>query len=73
MARTPEELRDYNLGCLIAVIDTGNVDEYEPFVVGSGIRFVADRTGKLYLRMYDVDPSDNEGSLTVRFQGTFGP
>lgn len=68
----PEELRDYNLGCLIAVVDTGNPSEYEPFVVGNGMQVVSDRTGKLYMRMYDLDPSDNEGELEVHFSGTFG-
>ena len=67
----PEELRDYNLGCLIAVIDAGRGRDAEPFVVGRGISFVSDRTGRLLFRMYDIDPSDNEGSLQVEIMGTF--
>lgn len=67
----PEELRDYNMGCLLGVIDTGNPDEAEPFVVGSEMEFTSEVSGKLYMRMYDIEPSDNEGQLTVHFQGTF--
>lgn len=67
----PEELRDYNLGTLIAVINTGNTEELEPFVVGEGKSFTADRSGRLYFRMYDIDPRDNEGSIRVEITGTF--
>ena len=27
--------------------------------------------GRLYLRMYDVDPDDNDGELRVEIRGTF--
>ena len=67
----PEELSEWNLGCLLGLIDTGNPKEIGPFVVGRQISFVPEQSGRLRLRMYDVDPSDNEGSLTVEFLGTF--
>ncbi len=67
----PKELRDYNLGCLMAVIDTGEPMDYKPFVVGAQKSFVPDKSGRLYLRMYDTDPKDNKGSLKVEFIGSF--
>jgi hypothetical protein len=67
----PKELREFNLGCLVGVIDTGNKEEMKPFVVGPENAFVAEKTGKLYLRMYDLDPSDNQGSLHVEIIGTY--
>ena len=67
----PEDLRDYNLGCLMGLIDTGNRNDFEPFVVGSEHSFTAQKGGRLFLRMYDVDPKDNSGTLKVEFKGTF--
>ena len=69
--KIPKELQEFNLGSLVGVIDTGNSEELEPFVVGAETSFTAQRTGQLYLRMYDVDPSDNEGALEVQIRGTF--
>lgn len=69
----PKELREFNIGCLIGVIDTGSGDpkDFEPFIVGTEEQFVAKKTGKLLLRMWDTDPTDNEGSLKVDFLGSF--
>jgi len=67
----PKELRDFNLGCLVGVIDTGKKDEMKPFVVGETKSFAAEKTGPLYLRMWDIDPEDNQGSLQVEILGTF--
>ena len=67
----PEQLRDYNLGCLIGMIETGNPKEMKPFVVGSQKSFLAEQTGQLLLRMYDDQPADNEGTLRVQVMGTF--
>ncbi len=67
----PKEIRDFNLGCLVAVIDTGNPKDYEPFVVGAEKSFVPKITGRLYLRMYDIDPKDNKGKLDVEILGTY--
>ncbi len=69
--KIPEELRDYNLGCLMGLIDTGNPKDFQPFVIGSEHSFTAEKSGRLFLRMYDVDPKDNSGSLKVDFIGTF--
>jgi len=67
----PEELRDYNLGCLIGAINTGNPKELKPFVVGSQYSMIAEKKGRLFLRMYDIKPDDNKGSLKVEILGTF--
>jgi hypothetical protein len=67
----PEELREFNLGTLIGYIDTGDRENDKPFAIGNGTSFIAEQTGKLYLRMYDSNPKDNEGSLKIEFSGTF--
>ena len=46
-------------------------DPIKPFFVGSGHEFSARRNGKLLLRMYDADPSDNTGKLQVTITGSF--
>lgn len=78
----PKELRDFNPGCLIGMLVDPRApmgktkDEEEttnkPFMVGSGKQLMPDRGGRLFLRMYDTVPDDNEGSLKVEIRGTFG-
>ena len=67
----PKELRDFPLGCLVGMIPSDDPKLAKPFVMGSGKQFISDRSGKLFLRMYDTDPRDNRGSLKVEIQGTF--
>jgi hypothetical protein len=68
----PEELKDFNLGCLVGKIVTGgNPDENKPFQIGKEQTFTPESAGRLYLRMYDHDPSDNKGLLSVEITGTF--
>jgi hypothetical protein len=67
----PKELRDFPLGCLVGMIPSDDPKLAKPFVLGSGKQFISDRSGTLYLRMYDTDPSDNRGSLKVEIHGTF--
>ncbi len=68
----PKELRDFNLGALIGVIVTGpDPKEFKPFHVGEKKEFTAERTGRLMLRMYDADPADNLGQLSVNVHSTF--
>jgi hypothetical protein len=69
--RIPEELREFNLGSLIGVIDSGDPQEMKPFVVGNEKSFEAERPGRLMLRMYDISPEDNEGALQVEIRGSF--
>ena len=67
----PKELRDFPLGCLVGMIPSDDPKLAKPFVLGSGKQFISDRSGKLFLRMYDTDPSDNRGALKVEIHGTF--
>jgi hypothetical protein len=68
----PQELRDFKLGALIGVIVTGtDPKEFKPFHVGERKEFTAERSGRLMLRMYDADPSDNTGQISVQVQSTF--
>ena len=67
----PKELRDFPLGCLVGMIPSDDPKLAKPFVLGSGKQFISDRSGKLFLRMYDTDPRDNRGSLKVEIHGTF--
>jgi len=67
----PKELRDFPLGCLVGMIPSDDPKLAKPFVLGSGKQFISDRNGKLFLRMYDTDPSDNSGALKVEISGTF--
>ena len=61
------------IGSLIGVIvsSTSELDSARPFLVQSGTDFVADKSGKLYLRMFDTEPADNEGRMLVMVQSTF--
>ncbi len=67
----PKEYRDFNLGALVGVIDSGNPKEAKPFLIGQGKEFTADRSGQLWLRMYDFNNTDNSGKISVQIQSTF--
>lgn len=68
----PEELRDFNLGSLIGMIDNGgDPKKMKPFLIGSSIEFTPEQAGRLFVRMYDSDPSDNAGKLNIEIHGTF--
>lgn len=67
----PKELRDFNLGCLVGVIDTGDGSKPKPFVVGTKKEIIPKQSGVLYLQMYDIDVSDNVGEIDVQVTGTF--
>ncbi len=75
--RIPDEMRPRNsriqLGTLIGAIVTNPAEltDAKPFIVTSGQDLIADKTGRLYLRMFDVDPTDNEGKIYVMIQSTF--
>jgi hypothetical protein len=68
----PKELRDFNPGCLVGMIpDPSDPENNKPFVIGSSKRLELERGGRLFLRMYDTDPRDNDGALKVEIRGTF--
>lgn len=68
----PKELRDFNLGALVGVVNAGDPEAAKPFLVGEEYEFTATENGRLLLRMYDSDVSDNQGKITVEVTGTFG-
>lgn len=61
------------LGSLIAVIvnSPNELADAKPFVIQDRDDFIAKKSGRLFFRMFDVDPTDNEGSLYVMIQSTF--
>jgi hypothetical protein len=68
----PEDLKDFNLGCLVGkIVTSANPDENKPFEVGKDSEFTPEVSGRLLLRMYDSDPRDNKGMLSVEIKGTF--
>jgi hypothetical protein len=69
----PEELRNFPLGALVgAIAEPGTTpSEMKPFLVGSSKSFDAPKNGRLLLRIYDSDPDDNTGKLSVVIEGTF--
>lgn len=73
----PKEVKPHDdrikLGTLIGVVVTSPAEltEEKPFIVQDGQDFIAKKTGRLYLRMFDVDPRDNEGEMYVQIQSTF--
>ncbi len=69
--QVPKELKQFPAGALIGIIFSGNIKEAKPFLVGSGGLFVPEKTGRLYLKMHDLNYRDNEGKITVKVTGTF--
>jgi hypothetical protein len=62
------------LGTLIAVIanSQNEIESERPFPLDNGQDFIAKKSGRLFLRMFDLDPSDNDGKMLVLIQSTFG-
>jgi len=73
----PKELRDFNLGSMIGIINTGapvgsdEAKKIKPFLIGDVLEFFPDQQGRLMLRMYDSDNTDNAGRVSVEITGTF--
>jgi tetratricopeptide (TPR) repeat protein len=67
----PRELRDFKLGSLVGMIATADPKDSKVIALGTRTEFVAETTGRLLLRMYDADASDNVGTLRVTIQSTF--
>ncbi len=51
--------------------DRSREDKNGPFLVGSQYEFTPEKNGKLLLRMYDADPTDNQGKMNVQISGSF--
>ncbi len=73
----PNEIKpktnDIKLGTLVGVIATSpaELDSEKPFAVAKQLDFINKKTGRLFLKMFDIDPSDNEGKIHVLIQSTF--
>ncbi|MGE0606412.1 MAG: tetratricopeptide repeat protein [Pirellulales bacterium] len=68
----PKELREFNLGSLVGYIDTGDKESSKPFLVGAEYEDVGpSKSGQIRLAIWDNDPTDNSGKMTVTIQGTF--
>lgn len=68
----PEDLKDFNLGCLVGkIVAPGDTEDSKPFMIGKEEEITPEKPGRLYLRMYDYNPTDNKGLLSVELQGTF--
>lgn len=74
----PDEMRARDsrikLGTLIGVIagSPSEIEKAKPMIVKPSMDFTAEETGRLFLRMYDIDPTDNEGKMLVLIQSSFG-
>jgi hypothetical protein len=73
--KIPEDLREFDPGCLVGMIVPPEVNDpkkdLKPFMIGSEKQFLAPKTGRLFVQMYDNDVRDNEGELTIEIRGTF--
>ncbi len=74
----PEKMRPrasrIHLGSLVGVIASSpsELEKMKPFLIKPGQDFVAKESGRLSMRMFDIQPADNEGALKVLVQNTFG-
>jgi hypothetical protein len=68
----PKELQNFPLGALVCKIAASPTDEEAKVIlVGTSKSFTAESDGRLFFRMYDADPVDNLGKITVYLEGTF--
>lgn len=66
-----KELRDFDPGCLVGMIEGPDKDDNKPFVIGAEKQFIPKVSGKLLMRIFDNDTRDNEGSVDVEVMGMF--
>jgi hypothetical protein len=61
------------LGSLIGVVVNSPTElkDAKPFPIEHGKNFTAIKSGRLFLRMFDVDHTDNDGKMLVLIQSTF--
>lgn len=75
--KIPDDFKEFPFGAVVGMIDTGDPKDAVPFVVGAQHSFVADKPGRLFLRIWDLrewygeNKTDNDGILKVLIQGTF--
>lgn len=66
-----KELRDFDPGCLVGMIEGPDKDDNKPFVIGAEKQFIPKVSGKLLMRIFDNDTRDNDGSVDVEVMGMF--
>ena len=61
------------LGTLIGVIanSPSEIEKAKPMAIRSSMDFKASQTGRFYMKMFDLEPSDNEGKIFVLIQSSF--
>lgn len=61
------------LGSLIGVVvnSPAELKDAKPFLIEHGKDFNANKSGRLFLRMFDVDHTDNDGKMLVMIHSTF--
>lgn len=69
--KIPKELREFNLGSLIGAVGTPQDKELEAFAIGKEKALMPKKSGRLFLRMYDISPNDNAGEIKVEVRGSF--
>ena len=69
--KIPKELREFNLGSLIGAVGVPEDKELVPFAIGKDKSLIPKKSGRLFLRMYDISPNDNEGEIKVEVRGSF--
>lgn len=69
----PREIRDYKLGSLIGVVAKSATPDKDtvPFTIGTQKQMSVPQTGRLLLKMHDVNNEDNRGSMRVEIMGNF--
>ncbi|MFI4876746.1 MAG: hypothetical protein ACIALR_15455, partial [Blastopirellula sp. JB062] len=67
----PRELRDLKLGSLVGYVAAAGDKKPRPFSIGKQKDLIAPASGRLFLKMFDVDNSDNQGTIAVEIGGEF--
>ncbi len=69
----PREIRDYKLGSLIGVVAKSATPDKDtvPFTIGAQKQMSVPQTGRLLLKMHDLNNEDNRGQMRVEITGNF--
>ncbi|MBA2114258.1 tetratricopeptide repeat protein [Bremerella alba] len=69
----PREIRDYKLGSLIGVVAKSATPDKDtvPFTIGTQRQMTVPQTGRLLLKMHDLNNEDNRGQVRVEITGNF--
>lgn len=69
----PREIRDYKLGSLIGVVAKSATPDKDtvPFTIGTQKQMTVPQTGRLLLKMHDLNNEDNRGQVRVEITGNF--